>query len=101
VEKSFAIGAGCFVADRAMMSEENVKFLTDNHYDYIIAAKLRGMKSQLHKELLKSSNYQASIVVYELSWIGEFKYNNARLILSYKYKTFNLTRNMDATILKK
>jgi len=84
--KLFNIGSVCFVGDRAMMSKENVKLLEEKNYQYIIAAKLRSLPEQLKENILSEKNYQPSIISNDFSWVGEFSYNNSRLIVSYKTK---------------
>lgn len=84
--KLFTISDVCFVGDRAMFCKENIKILEEEGYSYIIAAKLKGMKGELKNKILYDhNNYRPAILKSEISWIGEFAYeNNARLIVSYK-----------------
>jgi transposase len=85
-KKLFTISDICFVGDRAMFCKENIKILEEEGYSYIIAAKLKSMNGQLKNKILNHhDNYSPAILKNELSWIGEFAYeNNARLIVSYK-----------------
>lgn len=83
-EKQFNIESVCFVADRAMMSEANLNLLNSKGYQYIIAAKLRGMKDALKKEILSEKNYRAEVIGDEFGWSGEFSCNTNRLVVSYK-----------------
>lgn len=83
-QKLFNIGSVCFVADRAMMSDDNLNMLEAKGYQYVVAAKLRGMTKQLKEEILSEKNYQTALIGEELSWIGEFSHKKRRLIVSYK-----------------
>lgn len=85
-KKLFDIAGVCFVGDRAMMSEANVTLLETMKYQYIIAAKLKGLPEVLKSKILDEGHYQAALFENELSWIGEFDYNSQRLIVSYKSK---------------
>lgn len=84
--KLFPIDSVCFVGDRAMMSKENIKLLKDNDYQYVIAAKLKGMTKNLQSKILDEDNYNPQILNGSLGWIGEFAHDNGRLIVSYKSK---------------
>jgi len=83
-QQQFEIGQVCFIGDRAMMSEANVQLLSARGYQYIIAAKLKGMSQKMRQALLEEENYQPTVVNNELAWIGEFSYKGQRLIVSYK-----------------
>jgi len=47
-----------FVADRGMLSSKNLKFLEENGFEYIISARLRGMKNSLQKQILDIGSYR-------------------------------------------
>lgn len=92
-KKQFNISSVCFVADRAMMSETNLSTLEARGYQYVVAAKLRGMSEELKTEILSDKHYHATLLGDELSWTGEFSYKNRRLVVSYK----NSRARRDAT----
>ena len=73
-KKRFPIDAVCFVADRAMMSHENVALLEANKCQYIIAAKLKGLPEELKEEILAEKNYKPAMIEDQLNWMGEFEY---------------------------
>jgi transposase len=83
-EKNIAIQSVCFVGDRAMMSDDNLAKLEGKAYSYVIAAKLRTMPKVLKQEILSEANYSPTVIGEELAWVGEFKYKERRLIVSYK-----------------
>jgi transposase len=83
-KKNFNIGAVCFVADRAMMSDDNLKSLEDQKYSYVVAAKLRSMPNILKTEILLEKNYKSVSFGEHFGWVGEFDYKSRRLIVSYK-----------------
>ena len=82
----FNIQSVCFVADRAMMSDENLQAIESQGHTYVVAAKLRGLPKHLKDEILSDENYQTQLINNELGWIGEFEYKKRRLIVSYKTK---------------
>lgn len=55
---AFKIGQVCFVADRAMMSHENLSELERLNYTYVIAAKLRSMSDEMQERILCGDNYK-------------------------------------------
>src|SRR3990167_2235941 len=83
-KKIFKIGKVCFVADRAMMSNENLVELERLKYTYVIAAKLRSMPAELKMKILSGDNYTIKSFGDHIGWIGEFDYKSRRLIVSYK-----------------
>ena len=85
-KKLFNIDSVCFVGDRAMFTEKNIKLLEVHRYHYIIAAKLKKLPNTLQQEICKEENYRVTVLKQELAWIGEFNYKDARLIVSYKSK---------------
>jgi transposase len=82
--KEFNIGSVCFVGDRAMMSSKNIELLEKMSYGYVIAAKLRSMPKSIQNELLNEKNYIPVEFGDLPGLVGEFSYNEKRLIVSYK-----------------
>lgn len=83
-ESLFKIGTVCFVADRAMMSDDNLKALEEAGHQYVIAAKLRSMPSELKEKILDEKQYTIQSFGDDVGWVGEFKYQSRRLVVSYK-----------------
>lgn len=82
----FKIDSVCFVGDRAMFTKKNIALLEAHKYHYIIAAKLKALPEKLQKEILHEEHYRPTILKQEFAWIGEFEYQDSRLIISYKSK---------------
>jgi transposase len=91
-KKIFTIQSVCFVADRAMMSDDNLKMLEQENHHYVVAAKLRALPEKLTSEILSEKNYRAQLINEDFGWIGEFNYKERRLIVSYK--TARASRNL-------
>ena len=83
-KKLFKIDSVCFVGDRAMFSKANIQLMESMKYKYIIAAKLKALPDKLKADVLDESHYKPSVLNDELAWIGEFSYQDQRLIVSYK-----------------
>lgn len=83
-KKLFSIKSVCFVADRAMMSDENLSALEAQGHQYVVAAKLRSLPKSLQKELFLQCNYKTEILNGGLGWVGEFEYKSRRVVVSYK-----------------
>lgn len=91
-KKIFNIQSVCFVADRAMMSDDNLKALEQENHHYVVAAKLRALPEKLTSEILSEKNYQAQMINEDFGWVSEFNYKERRLIVSYK--TARASRNL-------
>lgn len=76
----------CFIADRAMFSKTNLDALDASGYRYIVAAKLKTLKTGLKEQILNGDNYAPSLMGNEFAWIAEFEHEGKRLITSYKSK---------------
>jgi transposase len=83
-KKSFNIGSVCFVGDRALFTNQNLALLEQHGYRYIIAAKLRKLPKPVQQRLFEEGHYRPTVLSQSLAWVGEFAYQNARLIVSYK-----------------
>jgi hypothetical protein len=80
----FNIGSVCFVGDRAMMSNDNIKLLDSLNYHYIIAAKLKMLPKNLQADILNEQHYRPTMMGQTFAWVGEFAHQHQRLIVSYK-----------------
>jgi transposase len=83
-KKLFDIQSVCFVGDRALFTTKNLELLEAHQFYYIIAAKLRKLPKAMHSKLFSDENYRPTVLKNSLAWVGEFEYQNARLIVSYK-----------------
>lgn len=83
-KQRFEIGHVIFVADRAMMSEANLKQLEDEHFEFIVAASLRKMPAAVRQKVLDGQAYRLAPLGEDVLWVGEFQApGNRRLIASY------------------
>ena len=116
-KERFSIDSVCFVADRAMMSYENIQLLEANQCQYIIAAKLKGLPEELKEEILAGKNYKPAMIEDQLNWLGEFEYTqktrkkdsaleeekpkSQRLIVTYKSDRARRDKYQREQVLKK
>ena len=68
----FNIHKVCFIGDRAMFSADNLQILEENGFEYIIAAKLRGMTEQMQLCILDERNYQVETFNNSIGWVTDF-----------------------------
>lgn len=75
------------IADRAMFTESNLKFLEERGVHFVISAKLKKMKKTTTenilndiKNVLNESNGKIE------NWSGEYEYNGRRLVVGYSDK---------------
>ena len=80
----FKIGSVCFVGDRAMFSKQNMTLMEEKGYQYIVAAKLRVLSDAVQNEILNEIHYHPAVLGDKFAWVGEFKHESRRLIVSYK-----------------
>ena len=73
-KKLFNIKTACFIGDRAMFSGDNLRMIEDYGYEYIIAAKLRGLSDKLQEQILEESNYTIDGFDKDIGWVGSFEY---------------------------
>jgi transposase len=75
------------VADRAMMSDKNLKYLEDANIEYVVAFPLRKLSTIKQKEILEDNYYNTCLVEDELHWQKSFSLGDRRkLIVSYSHK---------------
>ena len=79
-KKKFKIKDVCFIGDRAMFSEANLKAMEEKNYKYIVATKLRTLPEVMQEKMIRESNYVKSQVEKELHWVGEFSYEKSDLL---------------------
>jgi transposase len=100
-QKLFSIKNVCFVGDRAMFSEKNLSLLESSGYQYVVAAKLRGLPNEVKAKLFDDNNYKAKLLKDEFSWIGEFEHKDRRLVVSYKSSRASHDKKQREVILEK
>ena len=73
-----------FVADRGMMSEDNIKLLEANHIEYIVGASLKKLPKKKQNEILNSKQFKLSAIQNDMVWNHEFELTpKRRLICAY------------------
>lgn len=74
-----------FVADRGLLSEENLKFLEAKKFKYIVGSRIKNASKKLKEEILNLSNYKTqSATGDEEQKIATFAYKSGRqLIVSH------------------
>ncbi|MBM3405419.1 MAG: IS1634 family transposase [Bacteroidetes bacterium] len=88
IEKDYQINDIVFVADSAMLSEENMKLLESMGKRYIVGARLKNMSKKDQEKILDKTDYrslQNPDDEYEYS-VKEMAVNSRRLIVSYNEK---------------
>ncbi|HEY4832796.1 MAG TPA: IS1634 family transposase [Waddliaceae bacterium] len=74
-KEKFNIKKVCFIGDRAMFSEPNLKALESRGYQYIIAAKLRALPKIMHDKIMDAHNYSTAMIENDFGWVGSFIYD--------------------------
>ena len=92
----FEISHVVFVADRAMMSKDNLSYLEQAGYKYVIAAKIRTMNAEIKNEVLKEDGYSIFSNSKQLFWAKDIELDpldtkspgspKRRLVCSYSSK---------------
>jgi transposase len=74
-----------FVADRGLLSEENLKILEDKKFKYIVGARIRGVSKKMKKEILNEKNYAiTNDQPQHIQKIATFRCDeNRKLIVNY------------------
>ncbi len=72
-----------FVADRGLLSDENLKYFEDNNYKYIVGARIKNVSAKLKSKILNKQNYTVMQNNPDQK-IAEFDYiSNRFLIVNY------------------
>lgn len=72
-----------FVADRGLLSEENLLFLEQEKFQYIVGARLRNLPKSLQEKILDEKNYVACADEKEGKFATFNQGNGRRLIVNY------------------
>ena len=80
------IGEVTLVADRAMMSEQNLKSLEEAGIKYVIAYKLKKLPKEMREEVLKKEGIEVSFENDMCNLQQHVLSNNRRLIVTYSEK---------------
>jgi transposase len=75
-----------FVADRGLFSEENLKFLEEEDFQYIVGARLKNTSKGLKEKILDGNNYQLSGNEKHGRFASFEQKDGRRLIVNYTAK---------------
>ena len=84
VKEKYKINNVVFVADAGLFNKENIKYLEENNYHYVVGAKIKNTKKSAKENILKLDEYTElndDLKVRDLAHEG-----NKRLIISYSKK---------------
>jgi len=79
----YDLGKVVFVADRGMLSDNNLQLLEAHGFYYIVGARIRNMNARISKQILDRSNYIGDADNYHMDFILE---NDRRIVVNYNAK---------------
>jgi transposase len=82
----YAIKNVIFVADRGMLSENNLQFLEEGNFQYIVGARIRNSTKTLKEKILDASHYMSSQEDSDTRFATFEQDNGRRLIVSHSVK---------------
>jgi len=83
IRKRYHIDKIVFVADSAMLSQENIAELEEEGLEYIVGARLKKVKNKLKDKILDHNNYKEITPGYQ---IAHFSDGNREIVVSYSSK---------------
>ncbi|MBU4349188.1 IS1634 family transposase [bacterium] len=83
IRKRYHLDKIVFVADSAMLSQENIAELEEEGLEYIVGARLKKVKNKLKDKILDHNNYKESTPGYH---IAHFSDGNREIVVSYSSK---------------
>ena len=88
LKEAFNVGKVVLVADRAMFSEKNLKFMDDEGFQYVVAARLRRLPKERKEWILsrKESRLKGKSDKQDFERIMEWEDKERRWIVSYSSK---------------
>ena len=86
LKEKYKINEILLVADRGMYNKENLKLMEDEGINYIVAAKLKAMPTQMKERILQDSDYSPCQLEGDLHWVKEYYHEGKRLIIGYNSK---------------
>lgn len=87
--KEFQITNTIVVADRAMLSEENLSLMESENLTYIVAAKLKSLPSKLKQTILSKNQEIGNEDDQEFTRIQEHEHQGRRLVINYSQSRAN------------
>lgn len=98
LKEEYEIKKVIIVGDKGIMNEAVMEELEKVGYEYILAAKLKGLSKKYHEDILDISKYEE---VNEDIKGREIKIGNRRLILGYSEKRANRDKKMREKVIEK
>ena len=87
LKKDYQLNQVIFVADRGMLSEENLIFLENEGFNYIVEARIRNLSQEAQRQILDESNYINCKNIDGINRIATFKQeNNRKFVIHYSGK---------------
>jgi transposase len=86
LKKTYKIENIVLVADRGMLSKDNLQVLRSCNVKYIVGTPLKKLPKNLKTKILSDEDFQPEVILNEMHWCKEFEYNQDRLIVSYSSK---------------
>jgi transposase len=83
--EQFTIGEVVVIADRAMMSDDNLLKMESAQLKYIVAARLRSLPKKLKEQILARKNETPIDVLGDQVHIQEQKYKERRLVIGFSH----------------
>lgn len=83
IRKRYHLDKIVFVADSAMLSQENLAELEEEGLEYIVGARLKKVKNKLKDKILDHNNYKEITPGYQ---IAHFSDGNREIVVSYSSK---------------
>lgn len=83
IRKRYHLDKIVFVADSAMLSQENIAELEEEGLEYIVGARLKKVKNKLKDKILDHNNYKEITPGYQ---IAHFSDGNREIVVSYSSK---------------
>ncbi|MDP2945203.1 MAG: IS1634 family transposase [Atribacterota bacterium] len=83
IRKRYHLDKIVFVADSAMLSQENIAELEEEGLEYIVGARLKKVKNELKDKILDHNNYKEITPGYQ---IAHFSDGNREIVVSYSSK---------------
>lgn len=53
-----------FVADRGLLSDDNLKLLEENKYKYVVGARIKNVSAKLQEKILNEENYKSIDIIW-------------------------------------
>lgn len=83
IRKKYHLDKIVFVADSAMLSQENIAELEEEGLEYIVGARLKKVKNKLKDKILDPNNYKEITPGYQ---IAHFSDGHRKIVVSYSSK---------------